>query len=260
MSGESRVSTFNLITVIFLLLTVICIVMTVVFALGVMQVPFLAPRPPVIPQVAALPTPTITNTPVPPTWTLTPTWTFTPSSTPSITATITASLTITPTPGPTDTPTITSTPQPTGTATVTPTLTATITPTGPTATTASPWPFQIRGETHLPVFAANSYNAAGCAWQGIGGQVLDMNNQPVLGMQIRVTNSQGTAYPVVTSNSNTLYGAGGWEVSVSTQTNNETYLVDLLTPEGTQAAQTVTVTFPNNCAQNLALLVFERIR
>jgi len=261
---ESRTRLFNLITLIFLGLTGICCVLTVIFALGVMPVPFLAPRQVVIPQVAVLPSPTITDTPLPPTWTLTATMTFTPSSTPSATLPPTASLTITPTPGPTDTATATETPTMTETSTVTPTLTPSITPTGPTATftsTLSPFPFAVQGNG--PVFTANFANAAGCAWQGIGGQVLGLSGQAVTGMQVRITGGgigPGGAGVTVATGSNTLYGPAGWEQQVASQTNNETYFVELLSAEGTVVSPTIQVTFPNNCAQNLALITLIQTR
>ncbi|GAB4571337.1 MAG: hypothetical protein Kow0077_07770 [Anaerolineae bacterium] len=259
--GQNRI--YNLISVLFLMLTGICIVLTLVFAAGILPVPFLSPAArAAVPQVAVLPSPTNTFTPLPPTWTYTPTKTATPSSTPTETVTVTPSLTITPTPGPTDTPSITPIPSETPTGTATATFTPSITPTGPTPTftfTPSPFPFGLRGSV---VFTANFANTAGCAWQGIGGQVFGLGGQGLTGYNIRVTGpGLGDGGVIVAVGSNTLYGApSGWEVFVSGQTNNNTYFVELLTANGTVVSPAVQVTFPNNCAQNLALVNFQQTR
>ncbi len=266
MFGEGPNRIYNAITVLFLIFTVICIVLTILFAAGLMPVPFLAPRSMAIPQAAVLPTSTITNTPPPPTWTYTPTKTPTPSSTPTETSTVTPSLTITATAGPTDTPSITPTASDTPTATPSASFTPSMTPTGPTPTftfTPSPFPFAVRGGASGVVFTANFANTAGCAWQGVAGQVFDLGNNPVHGYQIRVTGSglgQGGAGVIVGTGSNTIYGNSGWEVAVSGQTSNNTYFVELLTPSGTVVSPAVQITFPNNCAQNLALVNFEQTR
>lgn len=267
MFGEGQNRVYNIVTVIFLLLTAIVIALVVVFAMGIIPVPFLAPDSLTVPEINIVPSPTITDTPPPPTWTLTPTKTLTPSSTPSSTASVTPSLTITATAGPTDTPTITPTASDTPTATPSYTFTPSITPTGPTLTftpTPSPFPFRVRGGASGVVFTANFANTAGCAWQGIGGQIFGLQGEGLLGYQIRVTGGglgEGGAGVIVASGSNTLYGSpSGWEVFVSGQTNNNTYFVELLSPSGVVVSPAVQVTFPNNCAQNLALVNFEQTR
>ncbi len=263
MFGEGRNRVFNLLTMLFLLFTVICLVLTVIFAAGLMPVPFLAPRAVTIPDVALVPTPTITHTPIPPTWTFTPSKTPTATSTPTASPSVTPSLTITSTAGPTETPSITPTATGTFTETPTETFTPSVTPTGPTPTytpTASPFPFILRGGV---VFTANFANTAGCAWQGVGGQVFGLGGQGLLGYQVRVTGpglGEGGAGVIVGTGSNTLYGSSGWEVYVSGQTNNNTYFVELISPSGTVVSPAVQVSFPNNCAQNLALVNFDQTR
>lgn len=264
--GEGRNGCYNTIALLFLLLTLVSMLLVAVFAIGIVPVPFLAPgQAPAIPQAAVLPTATSTFTPQPPTWTFTPTRTATPSSTPTETVTVTPSLTITPTAGPTDTPSITPIPSETPTGTATASFTPSITPTGPTPTftyTPSPFPFGVRGGLSGVVFTANFANTAGCAWQGIAGQVFGLGGQGMTGYNIRVTGpGLGDGGSIVASGSNTLYGSpSGWEVFVSGQTNNNTYFVELLTSSGTVVSPAVQVTFPNNCAQNLALVNFEQTR
>lgn len=263
--GDGRNRFYNSIAALFMVLTLVCILLIAVIATGILPVPFLASGQAAIPQVANLPTATLTYTLPPPTWTQTPTKTSTPSSTPTQTVTVTPSLTITPTPGPTDTPSITPVPSATSTGTATATFTPSITPTGPTPTftfTPSPFPFGIRGGSSGVVFTANFANTAGCAWQGVAGQVFGIGGQGLTGYNIRVTGpGVGDGGSIVASGSNTLYGSpSGWEVFVSGQTNNNTYFVELLTSSGTVVSPAVQVTFPNNCAQNLALVNFEQTR
>lgn len=266
MLGEGQNRIYNSITVVFLLLTVVCCLLTVVLAAGIVPSPFGSSGAIVLPDVAALPTETPSHTPPPPTWTLTPTRTPTVTETGTTTATVTPSLTITATAGPTDTPSITPTPSDTPTATQTETLLPTITPTGPTPTltnTPSPFPFALKGGASGVVFTANFANTAGCAWQGVGGQVFGLSGDGLAGYQIRVTGSgigEGGAGVIVGTGSNTLYGASGWEVSVGGQTNSNVYYVELLSSSGTPASPAIQVTFPNNCAQNLALVNFEQTR
>ncbi|HEX2907555.1 MAG TPA: hypothetical protein VHO69_11875, partial [Phototrophicaceae bacterium] len=224
--GQSRI--YNLISLVFLVLTVVVIIV------AVMQ--FLRPAA-AQPQAAAdlptpfvLPTMTPSNTPTntqPPTFTFTPTETATPTVTATTAPTVTATSTITDTPGPTDTPSVTPTPS------TSPTPTPTETPTGPTNTpspTTSPFPYDVRdGQV---IYTTNFANTAGCAWQGVGGQVYDINNNAVNGMQIHIFNAQ-IGDRTVTSGSNSLYGPGGWEQPVDNKINNNTYFVELLSAAGT---------------------------
>ncbi len=206
-----------------------------------------------------------TSTPVPPTETPRPTLppTFTPI--PSNTPTFTPSVPPTATPLPTST--ITDTPGPTLTPSESPTLSDTLTPTttdtpsGPMATrppTESPFFFDIRDSV---VYSINSFNTAGCAWQGIGGQVVDANGFEIVGRQFQV-HVLGTNFDVVTTTgSNSLYGPiTGWEVPVSNQVSSTAYFVRLETLSGTQISPDIPIQFPGNCNQNLAQVRFYQMR
>jgi hypothetical protein len=243
---------FNIVTIIFLVLSVLWIVFVVSQLLG---------PPPEVTEAAALPTavilPTLTpsstptETPVP-SWTPTPTDTLTPTTTPTLTSTAPPTATITDTPGPTDTPTLTLTPAATDTPEPTPT------PEGPTPTlepTLSPFPFDLRNNEiqFIPAF-----NGAQCAWQGMGGQVLDLNGQGLSGLRIHVFGPDVDRY--VESGSNTLYGPGGWEQPVANAINGNTYFVELETAGGTVVSPRVQVTFPSDCGGNLALINFIQTR
>lgn len=250
-----RATIFNFISLIFVVLAVVWIVYVVTRLAGP---PATDPQQAafVLPPTVELPTLTPTLTPLPtstPTDTLTPTISPTPTETPTITPTVAPSSTIT------DTPTITFTPSetPTPLATFTPQPSAS--PTGPTETftpTTSPFPFRLR-EPNI-VLTQNISNAAGCAWQGLGGQVFDLNGQPLAGLQVHVFGDAVDFY--VQSGSNTLYGPAGWEQPVDTIINTKTYFVELLSAQGTVVSDRIQVTFPGDCAQNLAIVNFAQTR
>ncbi|MBL8162120.1 MAG: hypothetical protein JNJ61_09050 [Anaerolineae bacterium] len=251
--GNTRL--YNIISLIFLVLTVLVIVFVVTRLLGP------APEAPqevaTLPEVLVLPTITPSNTPTrtpTATNTLTPTISPTPTESPTPTPTVSASPTITETPGPTDTPSATPTPS------VSPTATPTETPTGPSPTpepTLSPFLFDLReGEV---IFTTNFANTAGCAWQGLGGQVFDLNGAPLTGLVINIVGPNALDRTVV-SGSNSLYGVGGWEFPVDNKINNFTYSVELRSAAGTTISPRITVTFPADCARNLALVNFIQVR
>ncbi len=246
----SNARLYNFISILFLLLTVGVIAFTVV--------QFLEP-PPVrvtpqvlVPTVAVLPSQTPS---------VTPTFTLTPTVTPSPTPSFTPSPVPTETPTTTLTPTITDTPQPTPTPSITPTVltdtpAASATATGPTPTRPSPFPFQLR-EADV-VFVRNQFNDQGCAFQGIGGQVQDLNGDPLNGIQIYVF---GPGVDRRTeSGFNTAYGPGGWEIPTGSQINGSTYFVELRSELGTVISPRIEVTFPSNCDQNVALVYFQQAR
>ncbi|MEM6527927.1 MAG: hypothetical protein AAF653_06510, partial [Chloroflexota bacterium] len=152
-----------------------------------------------LPTMAVLPTltPSVTNTAtrvlpptLPPTFTHTPTITLTPTVTPTVTFTPSSTPTIT------DTPSLTPTLESSLTATPTATFTATATSSLPSATptdTRSPFPFTLRGGE--VIFTPNRYNSAGCAYQGVGGQVFDIQGNGIgSGIRVGVVDDQGREF------------------------------------------------------------------
>ncbi len=252
--GQGNARIFNIISILFLVLSVVVIVLVVRALLG----PAATQRQTAAaPTIAVLPTLTPTNTltaTFPPTATETPTNTLTPTSTEPPTATIAPTSTITDTPGPTETPSNTPTPPDTATPELSPT------PEGPTVTpepTLSPFLFDMRdGQV---IFTSNFANSAGCAWQGIGGQVFDLNGAPLTGLRIHLYDSSGFDRRVE-SGSNTLYGLGGWEQPVDNKINAQTYFVELESAGGTVVSPRITVSFPSDCTKNLALINFIQVR
>ena len=255
--GDGKASIYNVISLVFLALTILVIV----FVISRLSGPPVE-RPPEVGTVpTALVLPSLTPTPIPTTG-LPPTFTFTPTDTPTPTTTLSPTpsattapptSTITDTPGPTETPTISPTPS------ISPTPLPTETPTGPTPTlapTQNPYLFELRqGQV---ILTQNFANTAGCAWQGLGGQVFNTEGTPLDGLKIRVfaTNFER----IVDSGSNSLYGPGGWEVPVDNKISAQSYYVELLSPGGTIVSDRIQVTFPSDCARNVALVNFIQTR
>lgn len=254
---------YNLISLLAVTGTLVTIVVTAVLVItpteAEREAASVLPTAVVFPTDLPTATPTDTNTPgpptLPPTFTNTPTFTFTPSPTFTDTPTITSSPTITPTPRDTDTPTATFTPS------ASPTITPSFTPTGPTPTfspTPIPFPFILRDDV---AFAGNSFNTLGCNWQGVGGQVVDVNGNPFGSgsLQVHVFDAEGTVDRTVLVGSSTLFNSqASWEVTVDNTINNRTYFVELQSSIGTIISPTYNFTFPQVCGQNAAIINFRQ--
>jgi hypothetical protein len=260
MSGASRL--YNIIAIVFLILSILACIGVVAWVVSTpappaaaVAIPTQIVLPTLTPSATLTATPRATNTPLP-TFTLVPSITPLPSATP-ITPTATLTLTTTPTPLPTIT--ITNTPGPTPTSTVTLTATNTDIPTAlpsPTGPTPSPFPFQLRG--NQVQYLANFANTAGCAWQGIGGQVFDVNGNPLDGIQVAVYNQSFNQ--ITQSGTNSFYGAGGWEVTVGTAAAPQQFIVELRSQLGVTISNPVNVSFPGDCGQNVAVVNFDQTR
>ena len=255
--GQGKGTIYNVISLVFLFLTILTVVFVIMRLAGpVAEKPVVSAA---LPTAITLPTLTpsaIPTTGLPPTFTFTPTDTLTPTNTlppTDIPPSVTVSPTITDTPAPTETPADTATPS------VSPTLAPTETATGPTPTlapTLNPYLYELRqGQV---IFTQNFANTAACAWEGLGGQVFNTEGTPLNGLKIHVfgTNFDRT----VDSGSNSLYGPGGWEVPVDNKISAQTYYVELLSPGGTVVSARIQVTFPSDCARNVALVNFIQTR
>ena len=257
-TGRTRI--FNIITLVFIVLSVLW---TLFVMLRFSQPAPLPPPALIVPTVNVLPSPTATFT-----YSRTPT--LTPTITPSQTPTYTVTPRVTATseapaqgqdvtaagPQPsatiTDTPVATFTPEATTPAPA-PTSNFTAQPTPPPG---SPYPFIVRDQG--PVFTTNFANSAGCAWQGIGGQVYDMGGQPLQGVNVHVFGNGIDVF--TTSGSNTLYGPSGFEVAVANGINANSYVIELQSAAGTIISPQQTVIFAQDCGQNLALVNFQQMR
>jgi hypothetical protein len=199
--------------------------------------------------VALAVVPTATDTPTPPR--LAPTWT--PAG-PETSGEATATNTRRPTSEPSITPTF---PPPTNTPTPTDTPTPTETPgPSPTATnTRSPFPFTKTADS--PTYLQNFANNAGCSWMGIGGQVFDVQGNPVPqgAYQVHVWGSGVDARVPVWSAP--AYGPAGWEQFAGVNAPEvRNYNVQLETTSGTAVSEAYPVQTHAACNQNLVLFNF----
>ncbi len=107
----------------------------------------------------------------------------------------------------------------------------------------------------------NTFNSAGCAYQGVGGQVFDLNgNEYSAGnLQVHVFNDTIDRVALVGSNAN--YGAvSGWEVPLGNAVSSMFIFVQLETINGAPVAERITIQFPGSCDRNVALVRFIQIR
>lgn len=250
--------TANILTAVLVILTIAAAVGGGYFVYTTRQNNDLAALPTqvFIPTITPLP-PTITPLPtLPPTFTTVPTITPTFTATPTLTPTISPTPTITDTPTPTFTPATTDTPTPTSTFTPSPTSNI---PSATPTVTRSPFPFTVRGGQ--VVFTANTYNQQGCAFQAIAGQVLNERGTGLDGLRIVVTETGTQTDPRSSISGNAgVYGDGGYEVVVDSQINGRTYVVQLESAGGTPVSVPVTVSFPSNCDENVALIYWTQTR
>ena len=233
---------WSVLTVLILLLTV-CVV-------GIFLTIYTNPSsslnlfpPPTMPPPARLPTETPTDI----VYALPPTWTPTFTPVPSATWTPLPSATLPPTPTP-----ITITPSPT---------TSPLPPPPP----AGGYPFEVRKGN--PKAIPNIYHPElDCKWMGVGGQVIDMSNAPVIGLIIRL----GGGLPGVKIPENTMsltglalsYGRSGYEFKLSDLPipSKGMLWVQLLNQSGGPLSDKVYFDTYDNCDQNLIIIDFVQVR
>ena len=190
--------------------------------------------------------------------------TYEPTSPAAATATSTPMNTATKTPTSTSTPLNTSAP-----TTIPPTATKTITPTTPAATaiptavsTASAYLYAVQSGS--PVQIQNFVNStAGCAWQGIAGQVFSIDGAPVKNIVVKAGGTwNGVAVNLLgMTGAASNYGEGGYELVLGTKvvTTNKTVWVQLFDLAGNPLTEKVYVSTSTDCTKNLVLLNFKEI-
>jgi len=186
-----------------------------------------------------------------------------PSETPtdvvySLPATWTATFTVAPLPSETPLPTATQPPTPTPiTITPSPTISPTPPPEG--------YPFQVREGN--PKAIPNIYHPElGCNWMGVGGQVIDMSNAPVIGLIIRL----GGRLPGVTIPEDLIsltglalsYGRSGYEFKLTDRpiASRGQLWIQLLNQEGGPLSNQVYFDTYESCEQNLIIIDFVQVR
>jgi hypothetical protein len=125
----------------------------------------------------------------------------------------------------------------------------------PTKEAVFPFGLQERTVTLVP---QEVYPELGCTWQGIGGEVLGPDGEPVTGMIVHVRGSDLDTF--VVSGTAPAYGASGWETFVGEEVNSDVYFVQLMQTDGELASDVVRVRFSSSCQGNLALVNFVQLR
>lgn len=198
---------------------------------------------PAIFQPAALPTLYQTATSTPTIILLPPTWTPT--------------LTIQPSPTRTKAPTWTSVAM---LITPTITLTPTVTPIVDTLTTTP---------TAMPAVALFTYQASttqhptlGCNWMGVGGTVMDADNQPLLFQTVQLggTLDGKNVTGQVLSGNNPAYGASGFELKIadSAIASTQTFWIQLFDNNGKPLTEKTYFDTFEDCTKNLVMVVFTK--
>ena len=200
--------------------------------------------PPTQPAALVLPSqtplPSSTNTPLPPT----PTWTLTPSITPTPTKTPTASATAAlATPLNPDDEVL-------QTSTVTPRV-------------VSQYPFVLRADP-VGIDASLLYPNRGCRWSGIGGQVVDLQDSPYVGITIQMGGSLQGRYinEYSLTGTATKYGDAGFEFTLTDypfDSRSELW-VRLINQSNYPLSERVFFDTYGDCARNLIIINFEQVR
>ncbi len=196
--------------------------------------------PPTLPAPAQLPseTPTDVVFEMPSTWTPTPTIAPTASGVPS------ASATLPPTPTP---------------ITITPSATAEY------KVPEGGYPFQVRQGN--PKAIPNIYHPElVCDWMGVGGQVIDMSNAPLIGLIVKL----GGSLPNTSLLDETFtltglalsYGRSGYEFTLADRpiASSDQLWVQLVSQDGYPLSERVIFDTYDSCEQNLIIIDFVQVR
>ena len=237
--GRSKIATWDILSIVVLIFA-LCLA---AYFLFVFINPFspLNPLPPFTPVVSfIIPTGTITPIQLEPTWTLTPTIQSTPSLTPR----------------PTWTPENTTTPFSIFPPPKTPFPSITPKPTGMPYTS-----------TILYIPSTATHLEAGCNWLGIGGDVVDLNNNPILYLRVRIGGTLGgqTIDPnlyITVTGMYPQYGRAGFEFILGDKpvASNNTLWIELLDQEDLPVSGKVYFNTYDSCEKNLMVIHFKKSR
>jgi hypothetical protein len=236
MAGKRRSSgvLWNLLTVL-VLVGAVCVVSYFVMIFVNPQSALNPFPPPTLPPMMVLPTSTPTSiAQLPPTWT----------------------------PEPTREPTLTLTPGPTQTPTRTPTqlvLPSPLPPTEtPTATATQPPEFLLSGGVQHR--RSTAVNGLPCTWMGVGGNIVDLDGNPVQGLTVLLGGAYETKplNKTVLSGTAPVFGEGGYEIQIADDPgrSNNTMYVQLFSPTGLAVSPQYFFSTYDECERNLIQLNF----
>lgn len=232
-------SIYNLLTVLIVAGILLVIIITgIIFSNPASAInPF---QPPTMPALIELPTSTSTPRKIADTWT--------PTSGPLATSTITP-------------------PPPTATRTPSSTYALPTAPeTGevsPSATVESDFSFVLQAEP-VAIDASIFNPGRTCEWTGIGGQVVDLRSQPVIGITVHLSGFFGgkTVEVITLSGLYKQYGESGFEFELGTQPVDTVGLlkVRLEDQAGLPLSDYVLIDTFADCAKNLIVVNFKQVK
>ncbi len=137
---------------------------------------------------------------------------------------------------------------------------ATATKIPPTATVAAQFTYGIQPGS--PVFIPNFVNStAGCSWQGIAGQVFNLDGEPVKNLVVKAggTWNSSSVNLLGMTGASTSYGEGGYEVVLGNKAINSTnsVWVQIVDLGGNALSDKTYVSTSSDCGKNLTLVNFK---
>lgn len=188
--------------------------------------------PPTLPALVQIPTETPTAVKLPPTWTPVATNTALPSATPTLSSTNTLPQGNTPTPF--------------------------------TTASNSKFSFAIKGD---PSAVANTvfHPDQNCNWQGIAGQVWDIQGRALIGMRIHLQgyyNGKSIDRTTLSGGAQAWYGESGYEFVLGTTPIDSTGQLNIQLEDQSFMALSdkVVVNTYADCSKNLILVNFQQVR
>lgn len=112
-------------------------------------------------------------------------------------------------------------------------------------------PFAVASDGVLYI---SNQNGRECNWASIAGSVTNTNNEPLPGFGIRVA-GQGVSATVY-SGTNSIFGAGGYELNLGSAPIVSNYTVQLVTTGGAPLSPEVAVITRDDCNQNVVVVNF----
>ncbi len=147
------------------------------------------------------------------------------------------------------------------TATKAPTATVTLTPTA--TATDEPMPFNLFGDPDT-IASIIFYPNLDCNWLIIGGQVVDLKNEPVIGLTLHLFGELGgvTIDQQVLSGSATIYGESGYEFRLEGMVVNSsnTLFLQLVDANGRPLSQAYGLRTYEDCQKNMLIIKFQQVR
>ena len=160
----------------------------------------------------------------------------------------------------------TATVPPTDTATPEPTVTSTATKTvqPPTSDLNAVYPFVLKSDP-VPMSNIVFHPDGNCNWQGIAGEVQDMQGRAVNGLSVHLTgtyNGKAVDMTTLTGTAQAWYGESGFEfVLGTTPLDSQGELYVQLADQGQLALSVaVSVNTYADCGKNLVLVNFKQVR